>query len=102
MLVRHLASVAIGLAAASMLLFGCASGGLSKDDLAEQVRSRVSELVSGRPDGEEPADVECRGGLEARQGATQQCAVTFTTGEREERVVTVTAVDGSRITFDLA
>lgn len=95
MRVRFLAAVITGAAAVTLLLSGCSSVKVSKDDVAEQIKTQLTAQV-----GQEPDSVECPDDLEGKVGATQRC--TLTAGKTKYGVLaTVTKVDGSKVSFDI-
>jgi predicted thioesterase len=84
------------LAAVSVLLLmaTAACGGISQDDLEEQ----VANALEGQ--GERPDSVTCEDGLEGEEGETQSCEVTHG-GQTHEVTVTVTEVDGNEVQFQV-
>lgn len=94
MRIRFLAPV-ITAAAVTMLLSGCSSAKVSKEDVAEQIKTQLTAQV-----GQEPDSVECPDDLEGKVGATQRCVLTA--GKTKYGVVaTVTKVDGGTVSFDI-
>lgn len=95
MRVRFQAPIIASIVAGALLLSGCGSTKVSEEDLAEQIKTQLTEEV-----GQEPDSVECSEGLDAEVGATQRCVLTA--GSDELGVTaTVTSVDGSTVNYDI-
>ncbi|UQE74655.1 DUF4333 domain-containing protein [Gordonia sp. PP30] len=68
---------------------------VSTEKLAEGVRDQLTETVGQTPD-----QVRCAGNLEARVGATQQCALE-SGGSWLPVTATVTAVEGTDVNYHI-
>ena len=90
-----------GAVLAALLLTGCSAsvgedgGEVSASELAEKVADKQQEE---NPD-KKIDDVECDGGLEAKEGEEQRCHATDALGDRYGLTVRVTGVDDDKISF---
>jgi len=87
------------LGAALLLAAGPATGcevTVSRADLERQVAEQIGEAT-----GQVVRDVECPGDLRADEGLTMDCTVT-TAKETMQVSVSVTAVDGAEIHYEIA
>lgn len=96
--IRRIATATIP-ATLLLVLAACSAsvGGsqVSSDDLADQVSTKLAELV-----GRAPEKVECPDPLEAKVGAEVRCSLTDS-GETYGISVTATEVDGDTVSFDI-
>lgn len=100
---RPLLATAVATLAATAALTGCSfsfhagstTPTLSKDTLATNVKAKLAEGNNGTP----PDQVICKGDLEGKVGATQECALEAG-GDWLPVTVTVTKVDGSTIGYN--
>jgi hypothetical protein len=81
---------------AGLLLTGCQLGstGLSEEKLEETLADQVTEEVGTAPD-----EIDCPGGLDGENGATQTCTLRTGTDELDVEVE-VTSVEGDTVNFD--
>ena len=68
---------------------------VDRDAVAAQISNQLAEQV-----GETPDSVECPDDLDAQVGATLTCVLTHQ-GESYDVDVTVTAVEGDNVSFDI-
>ncbi len=81
---------------AAALLTGCQFGStsLSEESLEETLTEQVTQEI-----GTEPDEIDCPGGVDGEEGATQTC--TLVAGEDQLDVdVEVTSVEGDTINLD--
>jgi hypothetical protein len=68
---------------------------VDKDDLATQISSKLEQQVGHKPD-----KVECPSNLDGQKDATLTCTLTDQ-GTAYDVHVTVTNVDGDKVSFDI-
>jgi hypothetical protein len=94
---RTVAASAGALALLAIGMTGCSSGpgAVSKDDVAGQVSSKMTDASGNKPD-----SVSCPEDLKAQVGAQVNCAMKVK-GQPFNVNVTVTSVDGDQAKFDM-
>ncbi|MFE1931476.1 DUF4333 domain-containing protein [Streptomyces sp. NPDC059474] len=71
---------------------------VTRAEVEKQVRENYAlPLVQERPKA-----VSCAGGLKARQLDSVECTVTSKDGKKQDILVSVTRVDGSKVSYDYA
>ncbi|WP_405440460.1 DUF4333 domain-containing protein [Streptomyces niveus] len=106
MIKRSLSAASWGLSAtaAGVLLVGCSGSvslgtstpEVSKDKLADTVAERLAATT-----GQAKPDITCPEALEGKADATTRCALTAADGSTLGVTVTVSAVDGDNVDFDI-
>ncbi|EST30878.1 DUF4333 domain-containing protein [Streptomyces niveus] len=107
MIKRSLSAASWGLSATAagvLLLVGCSGSvgigtstpEVSKDKLADTVAERLAATT-----GQTKPDVTCPEALEGKADATTRCTLTAADGSTLGVTVTVSAVDGDNVDFDI-
>ncbi|MFZ2511394.1 MAG: DUF4333 domain-containing protein [Gordonia sp. (in: high G+C Gram-positive bacteria)] len=80
--------IAASIGAAALMIVGLAGCSVSKTIDQSELQTKTAQAL--QPSFNQPITVECKGSLEAKVGATQECALTDGT---LWQLVTVTATD---------
>lgn len=92
-------SVAVVAVVLGVGLTGCSSGAskaVSKDDLAQQVKTQLAASV-----GQTPKSVTCADNLPAKVGSTVRCTLTAEDGTKFGVTVNATDVKGDDVRFHI-
>jgi hypothetical protein len=102
-MMRRTGAILVAMAVSGMMLTGCSfsvgTGGspvVAKADLQKDISERLEKA------GQKPKSVECKDDLKGEVGKSVTCEVALTDTNVFEPVVTVTKVDGSTVSYDMA
>ena len=100
---RRTGAILVAMAVSGMMLTACSfsvgTGGppvVAKADLQKDISERLEKA------GQKPTSVQCKDDLKGEVGKSVTCEVALTDTNVFEPVVTVTKVDGSTVSYDMA
>ncbi len=92
---RTAAVIAISLPAA-FLVTACGDSSVSASDVESQIEKQLGPKLP------QPIDsMSCPGSIKTKVGETENCALTYKSGDKVEVRVTITKVTDSKASFDL-